>query len=65
MVGKNWRHIVSGIGLILSALYVVAHSMTRVDTTDQFYGTLAVALFGYFFLSYKDADEKRTSPWWW
>ena len=65
MVDKNWRRVVSGVGLILSGLYVVVHSMTRFDRTDQFYGVVAVALFGYLFLSYKDRHEERTSPWWW
>lgn len=39
--------------------------MTRFDRIDQFYGTVAVALFGYLFLSYKDRHEERASPWWW
>lgn len=66
MVGKNWLRVASGVGLLITAICVVAQSTLRNEWANQlYYGTCLIAVFGYLFLTSRTEKDKRESPWWW
>jgi hypothetical protein len=45
---------------------VVAQSLLRNEFANQlYYGTTLIAVFGYIFLTSRNKEEERDSPWWW
>jgi hypothetical protein len=65
MFAKNRLRIASGIGLIITAVCVVAQSTLRNGWGNQlYYGTTLMAVFGYLFLTSRTKEEERDSPWW-
>jgi hypothetical protein len=66
MYGYNWMRIASGLALLFSSVMVVAQSMLKSDMANHlYYGTGLIAVFGYLFLTSRNKEEERDSPWWW
>jgi len=62
----NWRWVVSGIGLLVSAISAVV--MTNAQSyayEDRFFCAMLLASFGYLFLSCNTPKEAAEAPWWW
>ena len=66
MQQNNWLRIMSGLGLLITAVLVVAQSLLKNEMANQlYYGTTLIAVFGYLFLTSRTKEEERDSPWWW
>jgi hypothetical protein len=66
MYGYHWLRIASGLALLVASVSVVAQSMLKNDWGNQlYYGTSLIAVFGYLFLTSRNKEEERDSPWWW
>jgi hypothetical protein len=62
----DWRWIVSGIGLFVSAIFAVVMTSAQSYTyADRVSCSMLLVSFGYLFLSRDTQKEAAEAPWWW